>query len=416
MRRWKSKPVGSQLKESDLWTESCWLSTNGSEWRETERMIIHKNFTDVKLAWKGYDFGLLKFAPSGKNDKKENPKGIVAPACLASKVYKTKKHQDNTYFSGYGRRYIPHCLTDGIGPVQYGVCGRPAICNQASKTNYCGLDFLYQGKKHKKCLKDVDTPSAADPVCLSMRGQYPELKDEERVVHVLDSRKQYLTTCYPKRAQKESKGWCTIRAPGVVENKEPEPTDGWGFCSNDESQKLCNKPVPRSRNTTAYRLDILNTDFCKVQLSKNLKVEQPKVTPEEYADIEGKAGLHCCGQNHTHHFENDLFYQRGVNDHFYELSWVDRHVIKTMHHHSPIQQHPISGGHTCFGDSGGPLFQLVYDPARDIVRPVIVGVFSFMLWGTCQGVDEPGYFGQVDFVEDWIKKYVGDDACWAGDI
>ncbi len=415
-RGWVGDPIGSQLEQSDLWTEPIWTSSNGGKRRDTEKIILHKKFLGEKLAWKGYDFALLKLAPSSSNDSKRNPEGLVAPPCLASKMYKAEKYLDNIYFSGFGRRYIPHCLTDGTGPVKYGVCGRPAYCNWGSRTTRCGLDFLYQGRKHKECLKDVDTPSAADPVCVSLRKSSPALEGEERLVHVMDGKKKYVTTCYPKRAPKGSKGWCTVRAPGVFKDKEPTPTDGWGFCSNEDSQKHCNEKIPKKQNTTAYRLGIFNTEFCKVELGKNLKVEQPRATPEEYADIEGKAGLYCLGQNYSHHFEKDLYYQRGVNGHFYELSWSDHNVMETMYHHSNIPKHAVSGGLVCFGDSGGPLFQLVYEPSRKLVQPIVIGAFSFMLWATCQGADEPGYFGKVNFVEDWIKKYVGDTVCWADDI
>ncbi len=433
------KPVASRLKKSDLWTEPISASVQQQgmvnriavgdgeeeaeeedlgEWRRAEKVILHKKFQGEALSWKGYDFALLKLAPRDSSASKsiKDPRGIIAPACLASHKYNAGRHWRNTYFSGYGRRYIPHCLTNGAGPVKYGVCGRPVACTKDHRTRECGLNFLYQGKKHKKCLTNIDTPSATDPLCSSLRKSHPKLHGEERLIHILQGKQKYLTTCYPKRAPKGSRGWCTTRAPGVDDDEEPGPTKGWGFCSGEESQKHCNEETPEKQNTTAYRLGILNSAFCKLQLGKNLRVEQPEVKPDEYVDIEGKAGLFCVGRNYSHHFEKDLFYQRTGDGHFSKVSWSDKQVEDTLQHHSHVQQRAVSGGPVCFGDSGGPLFQLVYEPARNLVRPVLIGVFSFILWGTCQGEDEPGYFGRVDFAENWIRQYVGDSVCWAGNM
>ena len=64
-----------------------------------------------------------------------------------------------------------------------------------------------------------------------------------------------------------------------------------------------------------------------------------------------------------------------------------------------IKKHYINGGPNCFGDSGGPLWRTVtinsrsvvtegesiHRPKEEIKVPVLVGVFSFLLWGTCHG-------------------------------
>ncbi len=74
----------------------------------------------------------------------------------------------------------------------------------------------------------------------------------------------------------------------------------------------------------------------------------------------------------------------------------------------------INGGPNCFGDSGGPLFSVVRAGVRRQV-PVLVGVFSFMLWGTCSGREEPGYHGDVEALLRWIEKYVDrDEMCRYG--
>ena len=32
------------------------------------------------------------------------------------------------YHSGYGRRRLPHCVTNNEGPEKFGICGRPVEC------------------------------------------------------------------------------------------------------------------------------------------------------------------------------------------------------------------------------------------------------------------------------------------------
>ena len=54
----------------------------------------------------------------------------------------------------------------------------------------------------------------------------------------------------------------------------------------------------------------------------------------------------------------------------------------------------------CFGDSGGPVFKLFN------LVPVLQGVFSYKLWGTCRGRNEPSYYGNVKNHLAWIYKYV----------
>ena len=64
-----------------------------------------------------------------------------------------------------------------------------------------------------------------------------------------------------------------------------------------------------------------------------------------------------------------------------------------------IKRYYINGGPNCFGDSGGPLWRAVTITSKTgdgdgLVEntvsserkvPVLVGVFSFLLWGTCYG-------------------------------
>ena len=75
----------------------------------------------------------------------------------------------------------------------------------------------------------------------------------------------------------------------------------------------------------------------------------------------------------------------------------------------------MDGGPTCFGDSGGPLFRLL-ETKGGVVVPVTIGVFSFVLWGTCQGEAEPGYYGRLRPFTDWVKRYVPEEeVCWYSD-
>ena len=71
-----------------------------------------------------------------------------------------------------------------------------------------------------------------------------------------------------------------------------------------------------------------------------------------------------------------------------------------------IRPHYVDGGPGCFGDSGGPLWRQVTDEKTKTVVPVVVGVFSYLLWGTCHGAQEPKFYGQVASIKDWINQYV----------
>ena len=71
-----------------------------------------------------------------------------------------------------------------------------------------------------------------------------------------------------------------------------------------------------------------------------------------------------------------------------------------------IRPQYVDGGPGCFGDSGGPLWRQVIDEKTKTEVPVLVGVFSYLLWGTCHGTQEPKYYGQVTSIKDWINQYV----------
>lgn len=87
-------------------------------WRKIDKIIIHHKFINEARSWKGFDYALIKLSPEhGKNAR---PEGNVMPICLPSPEFDTKSN-DSLYMAGYGRRRIPHCLTDTSGPEKYEV-------------------------------------------------------------------------------------------------------------------------------------------------------------------------------------------------------------------------------------------------------------------------------------------------------
>ena len=110
------------------------------------------------------------------------------------------------YHSGYGRRRLPHCVTNNEGPEKFGICGRPVECthdHRATKAavqqikkkvvffsilweksfinqNWamfgifvttelkCGLEFLYNGDLYEKCIKTETPSSKVELTCLSV--------------------------------------------------------------------------------------------------------------------------------------------------------------------------------------------------------------------------------------------------------
>ena len=52
--------------------------------------------------------------------------------------------QGQTFVAGYGRRRIPHCMTDDKSPETYEVCARPVWCSHDARTTKCGIKFMYK--------------------------------------------------------------------------------------------------------------------------------------------------------------------------------------------------------------------------------------------------------------------------------
>ncbi len=370
-----------------------------------EKIIVNGNFLGEALSWKGADLALLYLGDTTYG----NPPGVVAPICLPKVNINWDDPDSKVFVSGYGRRKVPHCLTDHRGPEAFETCGRPRACSHHHRTRRCGLQFLYKGRLHSECLLSP-TPSAADPACLELRKALPELEDSDRTIHILDDATgELLAKCYPKQLP-DSPGWCTTRPPGVDDNTEPGYSSGWGFCSSDPSQSKCTEAiVDFGEDTHAMPVDILDVEYCEDKLGDNLRVEQPEVRREEYEDLRDRWSLVCIGRNHSYEGKEDLFVVKKSTSDYYAL--LDKQKARLIGEELAERTHHVNGGPSCLGDSGGPLFALVDSGNKSV--PVLLGVFSFLLWGTCQGRAEPAYYGRVDRGLPWILRYVAqEDLCW----
>lgn len=43
--------------------------------------------------------------------------------------------------AGYGRRRLPHCVTDGEGPEKFGICGRPLPCTKDHRATKASVEL-----------------------------------------------------------------------------------------------------------------------------------------------------------------------------------------------------------------------------------------------------------------------------------
>ena len=86
-------------------------------WRKVDKIIIHHKFINEARSWKGFDFALIKLSPEHGSFR---PKNAVMPVCLPSNGFDVKSNE-SLYMAGYGRRSIPHCLTDTKGPEKFEV-------------------------------------------------------------------------------------------------------------------------------------------------------------------------------------------------------------------------------------------------------------------------------------------------------
>ena len=107
-------------------------------WRKIEKIIIHKSFKNEALSWQGFDVALIKLeVKNGENV----PEGNSLPVCLPGKGFESYNNQ-SLLMAGYGRRRIPHCITNMIGPERFQLCGRENTCSKNHRTRSCNLNFL----------------------------------------------------------------------------------------------------------------------------------------------------------------------------------------------------------------------------------------------------------------------------------
>ena len=83
----------------------------------------------ISDSYLGYDFVLIKLSKD-RGDGRAN--GRIMPICLAGKGFPEFKNE-NVFMAGFGRRQIPHCLTDMQGPDRFQVVYN---YNQLSNFNY----------------------------------------------------------------------------------------------------------------------------------------------------------------------------------------------------------------------------------------------------------------------------------------
>ena len=187
-------------------------------------------------------------------------------------------------------------------------------------------NFIHRsGSLQTSCITNTESPSAKSKECIDLHNVRPDLKNQ--TVHIFTSfinssprRKRsdrlkrseeldytYLNTCYPAYSDDSSKGWCTIRRSGVSENKRPEISSGWGFCSSDDSQKECNGAITsEEENSMPHEMTYLDDHYCFEKLEENLKVEQP----DQLKDFLSKAQnskTNCVGKIYEHLFDLETF-------------------------------------------------------------------------------------------------------------
>ena len=129
-----------------------------------------------------------------------------------------------------------------------------------------------------------------------------------------ENERNFLTTCYPAFSKDNPKGWCTIRKSGVFQNKNPEASSGWGFCSTDASQQECNGQITSNiKDSAPHKVTFLDGEYCLGQLKNNLRVEQPNEAGVDLKAKVEKSQTFCVGQVYNHSFELEKFVQKGVS-------------------------------------------------------------------------------------------------------
>ena len=137
----KSLPPGSKWTRPMEQPSSDEDLVKGRYWRKIDKIIIHNKFINEARSWKGFDYALLKLSSEhGKGGSP--PEGNVMPVCLPLPNFDSRRN-DSLFMAGYGRRTIPHCLTDASGPEKYEVCVCPYSCYNDILICYFMYMYIY---------------------------------------------------------------------------------------------------------------------------------------------------------------------------------------------------------------------------------------------------------------------------------
>ena len=362
---------------------------------QIKRTILHSKYVKEPLIWKGYDIAILQLS----DWKKAPGAGPVAPVCLPSKGFTERflfKEKRRAKVSGYGKRHLPLCVTNTKGPEAFGVCNVTQFCQYREKSySDCQAFTSYDNTEVFGCQRAASTPQSKR--CEKL---FETHSVSNSTIHVIyGSKKKYLYTCYPKFS---IGGWCATKDHETTKPSEIKSESGWGFCP-ENFDPACTEEGSKEgeRDTTPTEIDVLSDEFCAKKLEANLKIEQPhadfSTNKSKYLPLLERSGMFCIGNNVSKDYSNDLFYFPDKKT----IGYLKKDEIQPLLNEIPeLKQYHVNGGPSCFGDSGGPAW------VSDNGVPVQIGVFSFVLWGSCKGNQDPGYHQSVEHSLDWILKYV----------
>jgi len=366
-------------------------------WRLVEEIILEPSYLGPSQIYLGGDLALLRLAP-----KTQSPdEGFVAPICLPDANFKdlNEDRTDQLYLTGYGQRRIQFCMTNIKGPEKFSICGRQEICTgkKAQTVDKCPIEFTYKNETHNKCLT-TPNPSTEDPLCIKL-NQKMNIKKTAYVFST--DMQQLLATCIPESVQKNERGWCATQGPSEPKPSVPGYSSGWGFCSSEEDQKNCDETADKKlKNTTKIQVSQLDNNFCKEKLEQNLRQEN---TVAEGTAAVFQQRIFCGGKNVSEEWDMYEAYKFENKSDTFVQQKMEKQVIETLAK-SNISNNGLDGV-ACQGDAGAPLFK--YVSQNGIQKPVLIGIFSFMLWGTCRGRQEPSYFTRINhYVDSFILKHV----------
>lgn len=364
-------------------------------WRKIEQVIVHPGWKGLNDSWRGGDLILIKLAARAES----TPDGYFAPVCLPE-VHDELKQEDKLYIAGYGKRRIPYCVTDMHGPDTYGICGRPKSCMTLDlHRDLCGIEFSYQNQTYRNCLK-IPNPSTHDPICIKLaKEKKAAFKDR---TFVFDKElKKLLTTCYPLDLKDTEKGWCGTTPMEEHENREPDYHANWGYCSSEENQEGCEGQIDtRIQNTQLSPVSLLTTDYCAEQLEINFQEQKMPVSRSELGSLPGYI---CVGVNNSLNISGPPAYRYDKATETFTKQKINSNALAILSKGN-ISDRAVDGA-ACLGDLGGPL--LKYENVKGVDRPILFGILSFLLWGTCRGKQEPGYYVRIqDYLDSFIYKHV----------